>query len=87
MPKVSDFTTIITCPFYIRHKFSKRNDNEELVSYICCEGLSKNLGFDVIMQHRFKNKNEVKDYIELFCCDKYKECPYFKAVMLQKYND
>ena len=86
MPKMSDFTTVVTCPFYVRHKFSKRNDNEELVSYISCEGLSKNLGFDITMQHRFKNKVEAKDYIELFCCDRYKECPYFKAVMSQKYS-
>lgn len=73
---------IIFCPFFRR---LARAEQKQVT--ISCQNLCENIGFDMITQFRFKNLQERKDYIELFCSDRYKNCPYYEALVQRRECD
>lgn len=69
------------CPFYLSVIRSKHFKGVE------CESLDKNLGFHTSLFVRLDTFGELRDFTDIFCCDMYKTCPYYKAIIHEKYND
>ncbi len=63
------------CPFYLRHKWEAKS--------ISCEGLMKK----TTLAHYFASQKDQKIHLARFCASKYRECPYFRALMKEKYED
>lgn len=72
----------IRCPFYVTHSCGEKANKIT----ITCEGVTKNLGFDVKNMLLFRSKNERKDYMEIFCSDRYECCPYYQTIV-KKYEE
>lgn len=72
----------VKCPFYITHSVGEKGNKIT----VTCEGIVRNMGFDVKNLLVFKSKKERRDYMELFCMDRYKNCPYYREIE-KKYKE
>lgn len=72
----------ILCPFYVCH--NKGSGNNITVT---CENICKNVGFEVCNKLSFRSFRERADWMELFCMDMYMQCPYYKGIYSEKYEE
>ena len=64
----------VKCPFYRMQNKGRRT--------IGCEGIMAH----TTVVHRFRRQEAMDGHLARFCAAKYRECPYFKALMRSKYG-
>ena len=67
----------ILCPFYKHQHREKRT--------ISCEGVLRKTR--TTSSHSFQRQAEFDDHLARFCAARYRECPFFQAIMRVKYGD
>ena len=63
------------CPFFRTQNSAARR--------IGCEGYFHGSTID----HTFQRQRSFEKHLSQFCAGRYRDCPYFKALMKRKYDD